>query len=35
MAGFFRLAEPLVVRMMGRQFKTNFAHLKDLLEAQG
>ncbi len=35
MAGFFKLAEPLVVRMMGRQFKTNFAHLKDLLEAQG
>ncbi len=34
MAGFFRLAEPLVVRMMRRQFETNFAHLKDLLEAQ-
>ncbi|MFQ5594038.1 MAG: SRPBCC family protein [Anaerolineae bacterium] len=32
--GFFRLAEPLAVRMMQRQFKTNFAHLKDLLEAQ-
>jgi len=33
--GFFgRLAEPLVVRMLKRQFKTNFANLKDLLEAQ-
>jgi uncharacterized protein YndB with AHSA1/START domain len=34
MGGFFKLAEPLVVRMMRRQFKTNFANLKDLLEAQ-
>jgi uncharacterized membrane protein len=34
MAGFFKLAEPLVVRMMRRQFETNFAILKDLLEAQ-
>ena len=34
MAGFFRLAEPLVVRMMRRQFEANFANLKDLLEAQ-
>ncbi len=34
MSGFFRLAEPLVVRMMRRQFETNFANLKDLLEAQ-
>ena len=33
-SGFFRLAEPLAVRMMRRQFKTNFANLKDLLEAQ-
>jgi uncharacterized protein YndB with AHSA1/START domain len=33
MAGFFKLAEPLVVRMMRRQFETNFANLKDLLEA--
>ena len=32
--GFFRLAEPLVVRMLERQFETNFANLKDLLEAQ-
>jgi uncharacterized membrane protein len=34
MGGFFKLAEPLVVRMMRRQFETNFAHLKDLMEAQ-
>jgi hypothetical protein len=32
--GFFRVAEPLVVRMIGRQFDTNFANLKDLLEAR-
>ena len=32
--GFFKLAEPLVVRMLKRQFETNFANLKDLLEAQ-
>lgn len=31
--GFFRMAEPLVVRMLTRQFETNFANLKDLLEA--
>ena len=35
MGGFFRLAEPLAVRMMRRQFETNFANLKDLLEAKG
>jgi uncharacterized protein YndB with AHSA1/START domain len=34
MSGFFKLAEPLFVRMMRRQFDTNFANLKDLLEAQ-
>jgi uncharacterized protein YndB with AHSA1/START domain len=34
MSGFFKLAEPLMVRMMQRQFDTNFANLKDLLEAQ-
>jgi uncharacterized protein YndB with AHSA1/START domain len=34
MVGFFKLAEPLAVRMMRRQFDTNFANLKDLLEAQ-
>ena len=33
MSGFFRLAEPLAARMMRRQFETNFANLKDLLEA--
>ena len=32
--GFFRMAEPLVVRMLKRQFETNFANLRDLLEAQ-
>ena len=32
--GFFRLAEPLVARMIRRQSETDFAHLKDLLEAQ-
>ena len=30
--GFFRMAEPLVTRMLNRQFQTNFANLKDLLE---
>ncbi len=33
--GFFKLAEPLVARMLRRQFDTNSANLKDLLEAQG
>ena len=33
MKGLFRLTEPLAVRMMGRQFETNFANLKDLMEA--
>ena len=33
--GFFKLAEPLVGRMLKRQFETNTANLKDLLEAQG
>lgn len=32
-AGFFKIAEPLVVRMLSRQFETNFSNLKDLLEA--
>jgi uncharacterized protein YndB with AHSA1/START domain len=32
--GFFKMAEPLFVRMLKRQFETNFANLKDLLEAQ-
>lgn len=30
--GFFKLAEPLVVTMTKRQFDTDFAHLKDLME---
>lgn len=34
MTGFFRLAKPLATRMLNRQFETNFANLKDLLEAQ-
>jgi uncharacterized protein YndB with AHSA1/START domain len=34
LGGFFRLAEPLAVRMLKRQFETNFANLKDLQEAQ-
>lgn len=33
-AGFLKMAEPLVTRMLNRQFETNFANLKDLLEAQ-
>ncbi|MDQ3662413.1 MAG: SRPBCC family protein [Actinomycetota bacterium] len=31
--GFFKLAEPLVGRQAERQFKNDFATLKDLLEA--
>lgn len=34
LGGFFRLAEPLSVRMLKRQFETNFANLKDLLEVR-
>ena len=33
--GFFKLAEPIVARMLKRQFETDIANLKDLLEAQG
>ena len=33
--GFFKLAEPVVARMIKRQNESNFANLKDLLEAQG
>lgn len=33
-AGFFKLAEPLVARTMKRQQDANLANLKDLLEAQ-
>ncbi|NIO68993.1 MAG: hypothetical protein GTN71_08145 [Anaerolineae bacterium] len=32
--GFFKLAEPILTRTAQRQFETNFANLKDLLEAQ-
>jgi hypothetical protein len=32
--GFFRLAEPLVVRAARRQYETDLATLKDLLEAR-
>jgi uncharacterized membrane protein len=32
--GFFKLAEPLVSRQAERQFKNDFATLKDLLEAR-
>jgi uncharacterized membrane protein len=34
MGGFFKMAEPLVIRMLSRQFETNFNNLKDLLESQ-
>jgi len=32
--GFFKLAEPILARMGKRQYETNFANLKDLLEIQ-
>ena len=32
--GFFKLAEPIVVRSTQRQWETNLANLKDLLEQQ-
>jgi uncharacterized membrane protein len=32
--GFFKLGEPIVNRMLQRQYETNSATLKDLLEAQ-
>ncbi len=31
--GFFKLAEPLLVRMVKRQFEADAANLKDLMEA--
>jgi uncharacterized protein YndB with AHSA1/START domain len=31
--GFFKLAEPLLVRMIKRQFEADFANLKDLMES--
>ncbi len=33
--GFFRLAEPLVVRAVERELRNNLATLKDVLEARG
>ncbi len=33
--GFFKLAGPLLERAVRRQFRTDLANLKDLLEAQG
>jgi hypothetical protein len=32
--GFFRLAEPLVARVIRRQMEADMATLKDLLEAE-
>ena len=32
--GFFKLAEPLVVRMFKSQLEAEYANLKDLLESQ-
>jgi uncharacterized protein YndB with AHSA1/START domain len=31
--GFFKLAEPLLVRMLKRQFEGDFANLKNMMEA--
>ena len=31
--GFFKLAEPLVVKMSQRQFQSDFDNLRDLMEA--
>jgi uncharacterized protein YndB with AHSA1/START domain len=33
--GFFKLAAPILARMIKRRTETNLANLKDLLEAQG
>lgn len=33
--GFFRLTEPLVIRAARRQYDTDLATLRDILEAQG
>ena len=35
LGGFFRVAEPMVVRMGRRQMESDMADLKDLLEGQG
>jgi hypothetical protein len=32
--GFFKLAEPLVMSIAKRQFETDLAHLKELMEAR-
>ncbi|NIO67847.1 MAG: hypothetical protein GTN71_01985, partial [Anaerolineae bacterium] len=32
--GFFKMAEPIAMRMFEREMKGNFANLKDILEAQ-
>jgi uncharacterized protein YndB with AHSA1/START domain len=34
LGGFFKMAEPLLVSMVKRQFETDTANLKDLMEAQ-
>ena len=34
LGGVFGFADPLVARMLGRQFDTNLANMKDLVEAQ-
>ena len=34
MGGLFKLAEPVVARMTMRQIESDFANLKDVLEAQ-
>jgi uncharacterized protein YndB with AHSA1/START domain len=31
--GFFKLAEPLLIRLVKRQFEADFANMKDLMEA--
>ena len=33
--GFFKIAEPVLMRLLQRQWETNLANLKDVLEAQG
>jgi len=33
--GFFRLADPIVIRMLQRDVEGNLARLKDILEAEG
>ena len=33
--GFFKLAEPIIARIIQRQGEADLANLKDLVEAQG